>query len=194
MGGGRQGCRLAASRRRQSAGTTSPARRMSQSFLAAVAVRAEDMAPECRPLSPAAPSRPLRHLIAFKCRTPETVKIIGEALATLPRLIAELGAFHFGSDMGIAVNGSNMDYAITADFADQAAYMAFSTHPAYLKVVNEVIKPLLAPGERVARMQFKIEHISRARQSLMRADPPLFNLRFGKTAREAPGSPASVMA
>jgi len=42
-----------------------------------------------------------------------------------------------------------------------------------------VIKPLLAPGEPIARMQFKIDHNSRARQSLLRADPPLFNVRFG---------------
>ena len=28
-------------------------------------------------------------------------------------------------------------------------------------------------------MQFKINHNSRARQSLLRADPPLFNVRFG---------------
>ena len=123
----------------------------------------------------------------------EKADALNAALSMLPASIAQLGAFHYGPDMGLRAPGYNMDYTITADFNDQAAYQAFCAHPAYLKVVNEVIKPLLAPGEPVARMQFMIEHISRARQTLMRADPPLFNVRFGKSARQAPGSPESVM-
>ena len=152
--------------------------------------------PAPKPLSPVAPARPLRHVIAFKCAdfSPATEAVLHEALSTLPSSIPALGAFHHGADMGLREPGSNMDYTITADFNDQAAYMAFSTHPAYLKVVREVIKPLLAPGAPVARIQFKMEHTSRARQSLMRADPALFNIRFGKAAREdTPASPQSVM-
>ena len=147
-----------------------------------------------KPLSPAAPARPLRHVVSFRCAewSAEKAEALGRALSMLPASIAELGAFHHGPDMGLRAAGYNMDYTITADFADQAAYQAFTRHPAYLKVVNEVIKPLLAPGEPVARAQFKIEHVSRARQSLMRADPPLYDIRFGKSARE-PGSPESVM-
>eukprot|EP00966_Prymnesium_polylepis_P200738 4651410-Prymnesium_polylepis.1 len=80
--------------------------------------------------------------------------------------------------MGLRQPGHNADFAITADFADQASYLAFCRHPAYKSVVDEVIKPLLAPDEPVTRVQFKIDHISRARQTLMRADPPLFNIRF----------------
>ena len=64
--------------------------------------------------------------------------------------------------------------------------------PAYVKVVNEVIKPMLADGEPIARCQFKIAHNNWARQTLMRADPPLFDVRFGKSVRE-PNSPSSVL-
>ena len=135
------------------------------------------------------------HCRFFGSAASQKAEALGEALSALPASIAELGAFHYGPDMGLREPGANMDFSITADFADEADYMAFSRHPAYLKVVREVIRPLLAPGEPIARTQFKIEHTSRARQSLMRADPPLFDVRFGKTVRlSAPQSPASVMA
>ena len=153
--------------------------------------------PKPLPLSPYAPSQPLRHVVAFKCAewSQEKADALGAALRPLSAAIPELHTFHFGPDMGLREPGYNMDYSITADFSDEAAYMAFCNHPAYVKVVNDVIKPLLAPGEPVARMQFKIGHNSRARQSLLRADPPLFDVRFGKTAREehAP-SPSGVEA
>jgi len=139
--------------------------------------------PEAKPLplSPYAPSRPLRHIVSFKCAewSQEKADALGEALSTLSTTVALDHSFHFGPDMGLREAGYNMDYTITADFSDQAAYLAFCNHPAYVKVVSEVIKPLLAPGEPIARMQFKIDHNSRARQSLLRADPPLFNVRFG---------------
>ena len=133
------------------------------------------------PLSPYAPSRPLRHIVAFKCAEGSQAKVdaLDAALSALSTTIALDHSFHFGPDMGLREPGYNMDYTITADFSDETAYQAFCNHPAYVKVVNEMIKPLLAPGEPVARMQFKINHNSRARQSLLRADPPLFNVRFG---------------
>ena len=178
---------------------------MTDSFLAAAAARVADgvalsadlasrhLSPVARggkpkPLSPAAHARPLRHVVAFKCAefSPAKAQALGEALSALPALIRELGDFHFGPDMGLAADrpGHNVDYCITADFADEAAYAAFCRAPAWVKVVNGVIKPMLAPGEPIARVQFKIEHQSRARQSLMQADPPLFNVRFGKSMRD----------
>ena len=165
--------------------------------LAARQLSLEAAADPVHPLSPLAPARPLRHLVAFKCAalTPEKADELGRALDTLPRLILELGALAHGVDMGLREPGYNVDYAITADFGDQASYMAFCRHPAWVQVVNEVIKPLLAPGEPVARMQFKTVHTpwgSGARQTLMRADPALFDIRFGKAVRE-PGSPESVI-
>ena len=175
---------------------------MSATYLAATYLRAADARQPCtqrlnedpKPLSPAAPARPLRHVVSFKCSdwSPAKAEELGAALNTLPASVKELGAFHHGPDMGLREPGYNMDYTMTADFADQASYLAFCHHPAYLKVVNEVIKPLLAPGEPVARMQFKMEHYSRARQTLMRADPALFDIRFGKAVRE-PGSPSRAL-
>ena len=169
---------------------------MSATYLAATLVRSADarLNDDPKPLSPAAPARPLRHVVSFKCSdwSPTKAEELGAALNTLPASIKELGAFHHGPDMGLREPGYNMDYTMTADFADQASYLAFCHHPAYLTVVNEVIKPLLAPGEPVARMQFKMEHYANARQTLMRADPALFDIRFGKAVRE-PGSPESVI-
>ena len=182
--------------------TVTPTRAMSATFLAAMHARVADAISSRErstddpiPLSPAAPARPLRHVVSFKCAdwSPAKADELGAALDALPASIKELGAFHHGPDMGLREAGYNMDYAITADFDDQASYTAFCHHPAYLKVVSDVIKPLLAPGEPVARMQFKIEHNSRARQTLMRADPALFDIRFGKAVRE-PDSPESVIA
>jgi hypothetical protein len=132
---------------------------------------------------------------SFKCKdwSPAQAELLNSALDPLPRLIRELGDFQHGPDMGMREPGYNAHYAITADFADQASYVGFCTHPAWVKVVNEVIKPMLAPGEPIGRVQFKIGHSSRSRQTLMRADPPLFDVRFGKSSREAPSSPASVL-
>lgn len=64
-----------------------------------------------------------------------------------------------------------------------AQYQRYCEHPAYLKVVAEVIKPNLAPGAKVARAQFALDISSNAKQSLMKADPPLFDTQFGKSAR-----------
>ena len=99
-----------------------------------------------------APSRPLRHLVAFKCAEGSQAKVdaLDAALGALSTTIALDHSFHFGPDMGLREPGYNMDYTITADFSDEAAYQAFCSHPAYVKVVNELIKPLLAPGEPVA--------------------------------------------
>ena len=137
--------------------------------------------PDPKPLSPHAPSRPLRHVVAFKCAecSQAKVDVLGAALSALSTAIPELHTIHFGPDIGLREPGYNMDYTITADFSNQTDYLAFTNHPAYVEVVNELIKPLLAPGEPVARMQFKINHNARARQGLLRADPPLFNVRFG---------------
>ena len=150
-----------------------------------------------KPLSPAAPARPLRSIHTFKVAefSPAKAEELKQALEPLPILIEELGDFHFGPDMGLREPGYNADYAITADFNDQASYIAFCRHPAYQRVVNDVIKPMLAPGEHVGRIQFAIQHATRARQSLMQADPPLFNLRYGKSQREGliPNSPSSVV-
>ena len=115
------------------------------------------------------------------------------ALSALPTKIAELGAFNFGPNMGLQPTLSCADYAITADFANEAGFRAFQAHPAYVHVVEHVIKPLLAPDEPIGRVQFKIGHSTRSRQTLMRADPPLFDVRFGKGQREAPSSPESVV-
>lgn len=188
---------------------------MSDSYLAAVASRTASTHPlnpmvglrndvQPKPLSPAAPSRPLRHIVTFNCADWSQAKAdtLDNALGMLPMIIPQLSEFHYGPDMGMREPGYNMHYAITADFPHEEAYKAFCRHPAYAKVVNEVIKPMLAPGEHVARVQFKINHTTRSKQSLMQADPPLFNVRFGKSARAAaadpreanPASPTSVQA
>ena len=178
---------------------------MSTTFLSAVMDRYVDASSHPKrginetpkPLSPAAPARPLRSIHTFKVAdfSPAKAEELKQALEPLPILIEELGDFHFGPDMGLREPGYNADYAITADFNDQASYIAFCRHPAYQRVVNDVIKPMLAPGEPIGRVQFAIQHATRARQLLMQADPPLFNLRYGKSQREGliPNSPSSVV-
>ena len=134
----------------------------------------------------------------FKCVdwTPEKATALNDAFLALPTLIPELGSFEYGPDAGLREPGQNQDYCFTADFRDEASYFIFSRHPAYLRVVNEVIRPMLAPGAQITRIQFNLNHGTKSRQTLMRADPPLFNVRFGKSAREegvAVDSPSSVL-
>ena len=113
---------------------------MSQSFLAAARDRAATLAAiaelEPIPLSPSAPSRPLRHIVAFKCAdfSAAKAKRLSDALSRLPTQIQELGDFHYGPDMGMREPGHNADYCITADFDNQEAYQAFCSHPAYYNV------------------------------------------------------------
>jgi hypothetical protein len=107
----------------------------------------------------------------------EKVQTLCRALGELQPLIREIDRYSFGPDLGLRED--NMDFCITADFRSAADYQAYAANPAYLKVVAEHIKPNLAPGEPVARCQFEMDISSNAKQSLMKADPPLFDTKFG---------------
>ena len=63
--------------------------------------------------------------------------------------IPEIKNYVLGIDAGLDPE-RNHDFCIVADFADDAGFKAYSGNPDHVKVITEVIKPMLAPGGRTA--------------------------------------------
>jgi hypothetical protein len=92
----------------------------------------------------------IRHVALFRW-TPESTEeqrsAVVPALAELPGLIPELKEFRFGPDAGIDP-GRNHDFAVVADVDSPDDYRIYADHPAHVRVITEVVRPILA--ERVA--------------------------------------------
>jgi hypothetical protein len=88
----------------------------------------------------------LRHVALFRWTedsTDEQRAAVAPALAELPGLIAELRDYRFGPDAGLAP-GANFDFAVVADVDSADDYRAYSTHPAHERVLNELVRPIMA--------------------------------------------------
>jgi hypothetical protein len=92
----------------------------------------------------------IRHVALFRW-TPESTDdqraAVASALVELPALIPELRDYRFGPDAGLDP-GRNHDFAVVADVDSADAYRAYATHPAHVRVLTEVVRPIVA--ERVA--------------------------------------------
>lgn len=91
----------------------------------------------------------IRHTVMFRWQEDTPSSDIEAALAALeglPAAIAEVRAFSFGADAGLAEG--NFDAVVVADFDDAEAYRRYAQHPEHLRVIRESLKPLIA--ERVA--------------------------------------------
>jgi len=87
----------------------------------------------------------LRHVVVMRFLAgtpPEAVEAVEAGLAELPARIAEVRAFAFGRDAGLAAG--NADLAVVADFDDAAAYASYAAHPAHVELVATRIRPILA--------------------------------------------------
>lgn len=63
--------------------------------------------------------------------------------------------FQFGVDLKLPSGqshpaGKNRACTWYADFSSVEAYEAYASHPEHLKVLNDLIKPILEPGTRAA--------------------------------------------
>jgi Stress responsive A/B Barrel Domain len=97
----------------------------------------------------------LRHVALFRWTaesTDEQRSAVAPALAELPGLIPELRDYRFGPDAGLAPGG-NYDFAVVADLDSVDDYRAYSAHPAHVRVLTEVVRPIVADR---AAVQFEL--------------------------------------
>lgn len=86
----------------------------------------------------------LRHvaLLAFtEAATEEQRRAILDGLAELPGRIPVIRAYSFGPDREL--NPGTYDVAVVADFDDEAGYRAYAAHPAHLRFIADVLRPIL---------------------------------------------------
>src|SRR4051794_560250 len=65
-----------------------------------------------------------------------------EAIRALPSTIDVIRAYSVGTDGG--ETEGNFDVAIVADFDDADAYVVYRDHPSHRRVIDEVVRPILA--------------------------------------------------
>ena len=87
----------------------------------------------------------VRHVVVFSWKpdaTEEAVQALADGLAALPRQIPEILAYTFGPDLGLAED--HPDYGLVADFADVDAYRRYARHPAHRRLIDDLLRPILA--------------------------------------------------
>jgi hypothetical protein len=87
----------------------------------------------------------VRHVVVFTWKpeaTEEDVKALADGLAALPGQIPEILAYTFGPDLGLA--DDHPDYGLVADFADVDAYRRYAQRPAHRRLIDDLLKPILA--------------------------------------------------
>ncbi len=87
----------------------------------------------------------VRHVVVFNWRpeaSEEAVEALADRLAALARQVPEILAYTFGPDLGLA--DDHPDYGLVADFADVDAYRRYAQHPAHRRLIEDLLKPILA--------------------------------------------------
>jgi hypothetical protein len=64
-----------------------------------------------------------------------------DAISSLPSVIEEIRGYSVGTDLG--ETAGNYDLAIVADFDDAHAYATYRDHPVHVRVITELIRPIL---------------------------------------------------
>lgn len=67
---------------------------------------------------------------------------VAPALRELPALVPSLRSYWVGDDAGLA--DGNWDLAVVADFYDEAGWREYLSHPAHVRVLDELVRPILA--------------------------------------------------
>lgn len=86
-----------------------------------------------------------RHVVMVRFTeeaTEEQKQALREGLAALPEHISEIRGIRFGDDVGLAPD--NFDFVVVADFEGQDGYLAYRDHPAHIKLVTDLLRPLVA--------------------------------------------------
>lgn len=90
-------------------------------------------------------------LMTFKEDAPaDLADEIVDALSGLPAAIPELKEYRIGKDLGLAEG--NWQLGVVATFDNEAGYRTYSQHPAHLKIVTELVRPMVAQR---AALQFE---------------------------------------
>lgn len=87
----------------------------------------------------------LRHVVLMAWTDEATAAqraAVAPALRELPGLVPSLRSYWVGDDAGL-VDG-NWDLAVVADFDDEDGWRAYLSHPAHVRVLDELIHPILA--------------------------------------------------
>jgi hypothetical protein len=71
----------------------------------------------------------------------EEVRVLHEALATLPDLIPEIRSYRIGADAGLSVG--NDRYGVVAEFDDVEAYQRYAADPRHRDMIQRILKPML---------------------------------------------------
>lgn len=74
--------------------------------------------------------------------TPEQRAAVAPALRELPGAVPSLRSYWVGDDAGLA--DGTWDLAVVADFDDEDGWRAYLGHPAHVRVLDELIRPILA--------------------------------------------------
>lgn len=86
--------------------------------------------------------------------TDEQKKALSEGLSKLGKSIPEVKSYVFGPDAGLDPE-RNHHFCLAADFASTDDYLVYAKHPEHVKLIEDLIKPILAPGGRAA-VQYKM--------------------------------------
>ena len=86
----------------------------------------------------------LRHVVCltFRASTPDAaVDELVAALRALPAAIPEIRHYEVGIDVGLA--DGNADLTLAADFDDADAWRRYQDHPAHVRVITELVRPIV---------------------------------------------------
>ena len=127
----------------------------------------------------------LRHVVLGRFTdeaTAEQKEAMLAAMRGMPSKIPEIRSLVCGLDAGLAAG--NHSFAANVEFESDADYKVYASHPEHVRVINEFIKPILAPGTRTA-VQFALptplKYYIFGHPVLMSPSPDIHNAGFEGT-------------
>ena len=126
----------------------------------------------------------LRHVVLGRFTdeaTAEQKEAMLVAMRGMPSKIPEIRSLVCGLDAGLAAG--NHSFAANVEFESDADYKVYASHPEHVRVINEFIKPILAPGTRTA-VQFALptplKYYIFGHPVLMSPSPDIHNAGFAR--------------
>jgi hypothetical protein len=92
----------------------------------------------------------IRHVAMFRWNDgtrPSDVEQLASALDILATVVRGLESLEHGPDL--AVRTGNADYAVVAALADREALLGYFQHPEHLRIIAEVLAPILESKDAV---------------------------------------------
>ena len=105
----------------------------------------------------------VRHIVLIKYKEgtdkAAASAAIAKGIAGMKAEIKEMLAYQAGADLALDPE-RNHDFVVQVDFASSDAYNVYAKHPKHIQVINDDIKPVIAPGGRSAA-QFSVPAAAR---------------------------------